>query len=176
MSEHPSDHLATYVTESAALDPTAWEHWINRVEALMGHDADGDITTDGSIDTFNDMWEAGLAPEAASLRIVGGLFVTPDGTTYRLARACKDSTFEPYAERYDILTELGHSVRYELPAGAVLAWAPDRGVSAVGTCIHCGRLVGFDTVTTDEWRASAHCLACLNGSPLMPDRRNRSIR
>lgn len=166
MTEHPSDHLAIYAAESAALAATDWERWINRVESLMQHDADSDLGEKGySLDTFLDMYEAGVTPEAASVRIVGAVFTTPDGLVYRLVAAMRSPAYAGYAEQYDVVgpSVEGLDRRRSLPDNAVLVWAPDRGVSAVATCTHCGRLVGFETVTTDEWRASAHCPSCLVG-------------
>lgn len=169
MSDHPSDHLAIYAAESAALEPTSWERWIDRVERFMGHDADGNLATDGySMDTFVDMFDAGLTPQQASLRIIGALFVTSDGATYRLARAEGSRSFldstKQYTEKFDVLTTSGsQTARYDLPVGATLVFAPDRGVTAAGICSRCGRLVGPETVLGDEWQASAHCQTCLNG-------------
>jgi hypothetical protein len=60
------DHAAIWAYESAACEPTAWERWINEVESLLGHGADGDQSTDGySLDGFYEMWERGLTPAAA---------------------------------------------------------------------------------------------------------------
>jgi hypothetical protein len=128
MTTHPSDHIAIYATETAAMAPTCWDQWIDRVEARLGDSADGDIHSDGySIYTFLDLYEADLTPEDAAERIVGAVFVTPDGTVYRLARAQRSSSFDPYQEKYDMLTTDGyHSVAYELPAAATQVWTPHR--------------------------------------------------
>lgn len=63
-----SDHLDRWAYESAACEPTAWEHWIDAVESILGHSADGDSGADGySLDEFYDSWKQGLSPaEAAS--------------------------------------------------------------------------------------------------------------
>lgn len=59
-------HLALGLAESAACDPTDWERWVDKVEALMGHDADGDQSEDGySLDAFLTLWEAGRTPAQA---------------------------------------------------------------------------------------------------------------
>lgn len=66
------DHLAIYAAEGAALLPTAWERWETDLEALLGHSTDGDLAEDGySLDTFYDMWEAGLAPLDAARTVPG---------------------------------------------------------------------------------------------------------
>lgn len=65
-----SDHIDRWAYESAACEPTEWERWINAVEALLGHSADGDSDTDGySLDEFHDNWKQGLSPEAAAAGI-----------------------------------------------------------------------------------------------------------
>ena len=44
----------------------AWLAWIDRVEELLGHSADGDLGEDGySMDTFWGMFQRGLSPEMA---------------------------------------------------------------------------------------------------------------
>lgn len=56
--------------ESAMCEPTAWEHWIGEVETVLGHDADGDQSTDGySLDAFYEMWKGGLQPAAAAATV-----------------------------------------------------------------------------------------------------------
>lgn len=62
-----SDHMAIGAYESAMCEPTAWERWIDDVESLLGHSADGDEVTDGySLDGFYEMWKHGLQPAAAA--------------------------------------------------------------------------------------------------------------
>ena len=59
-------HLALGLAESAACAPTAWERWIDDVEILLGHDADGNQDTDGySLDAFVMLWESGRPPTQA---------------------------------------------------------------------------------------------------------------
>lgn len=159
-----NDHADIYAAEAAALAPTDWEHWIERVETLIGHDADGNIREDGySLGTFDDMFRAGLSPEVASTRILGALYVTAVGATYRLT-SVGARLGGTYGEQYNVLTETGSlSLVYELPAGATLVWAPDRGVTRYGICANCGRGDSSTWLTTDEWRASGLCGMCLNG-------------
>lgn len=67
--EHDT-HLALGLAESAACAPTDWERWIDRVETLLGHDADGDQATDGySLDGLYDVWESNAAPEQAVVAV-----------------------------------------------------------------------------------------------------------
>ncbi|MGL5827744.1 MAG: hypothetical protein ACRCYU_23490 [Nocardioides sp.] len=85
MRDHPSDHLAVYAAESAALEPTEWEGWIADVEDLLDHSADGDLAKDGfSLDTFFTMFENGLSPFRASRIIVGAIYLDDEeGAIYR---------------------------------------------------------------------------------------------
>lgn len=54
------NHLEFAASESAALEDTAWDRWIARVEKLVGHDLDGDQGRDGySLDNCVEMFEAG---------------------------------------------------------------------------------------------------------------------
>lgn len=60
------NHLALGLAESAACNPTDGERWLDAVEALLGHDIDGDQATDGySIDAFVVLWQNGRTPEQA---------------------------------------------------------------------------------------------------------------
>lgn len=80
-----SDHVDLCAYESAACEPTAWEHWINAVEAILGHSADGDGAADGySLDEFYDRWNQGWSPDvaAAGIRTV----VTVGGQQYWLRK------------------------------------------------------------------------------------------
>lgn len=66
------NHLEFAASESAALEPSDWEKWVNQVETILGHDLDGNETEDGySLGYASDAWEAGKTPEqyAASVRI-----------------------------------------------------------------------------------------------------------
>lgn len=64
-----SDHLDVWAAETAALEPTEWEHWVGELKNMVGHDLDGDQDEDGySYDGFYEMWEHGLSPVAAALR------------------------------------------------------------------------------------------------------------
>lgn len=64
-----SDHLDLWAAETAAMEPTDWEHWASALENIVGHDLDGDQAEDGySYDSFYDMWKDGLTPAAAALR------------------------------------------------------------------------------------------------------------
>lgn len=93
MNEHPSDHLAIYAAETAALETTPFERWIADVERLMGHDSDGDLREDGySLDTFSEMFDQGLTPEQAAERIVGAVFVQPDKEILRIVEALGTET------------------------------------------------------------------------------------
>ena len=48
----------------------AWMKWINRVEAILGHSADGDYWTEGfSMDSFYDAWLDGESAESAGARV-----------------------------------------------------------------------------------------------------------
>ena len=66
-----SDHADIWAYESAMCAPTAWESWIDEVERLLGHSADGDQAVDGySMDGFYEMWKAGLTPPFAVGQLV----------------------------------------------------------------------------------------------------------
>lgn len=65
-----SDHADIWAYESAACAPTDWERWIEAVEAILGHSADGDGAADGySLDEFYNQWKQGLSPDAAAAGI-----------------------------------------------------------------------------------------------------------
>lgn len=54
------NHLEFAAAESAALEKTMWEEWIEAAEALVGHHLDGDQDEDGySYDHAYDAWKAG---------------------------------------------------------------------------------------------------------------------
>jgi hypothetical protein len=58
-------HMALWASETAE-DTSTWYAWIKKVEAILGHDSDGDQAEDGySLDNFYDQWEAGYSPERA---------------------------------------------------------------------------------------------------------------
>jgi hypothetical protein len=64
------DHAAIWACESAGSASSAWERWIDEVESLLGHSADGDQATDGySLDGFYEMWKAVLTPAQSTERI-----------------------------------------------------------------------------------------------------------
>jgi hypothetical protein len=68
-----SDHLDVWAAETAALEPTEWEHWVAELKNILGHDLDGDEDHDGySYDGFYEMWDHGLSPVAAALRTFPG--------------------------------------------------------------------------------------------------------
>lgn len=70
-----SDHADIWAYESAACEPDEWHRWIDAVEAILGHSADGDEDADGySMDGFYDNWKQGLTPAAAAagIRTVDG--------------------------------------------------------------------------------------------------------
>lgn len=49
---------------------TEWDIWIAAVEALVGHDCDGDEEYDGySLDGLYDMWKAGSSVEDAATAV-----------------------------------------------------------------------------------------------------------
>lgn len=65
-----SDHADLWAYESAACEPTEWEHWMIAVEAILGHSADGDGDADGySLDGFYDRWKQRWSPAAAAAAI-----------------------------------------------------------------------------------------------------------
>ena len=54
------NHLEFAASESAALEDTKWDQWIDRLEKRVGHDLDGDQDEDGySLDDCVEMFEAG---------------------------------------------------------------------------------------------------------------------
>ena len=54
------NHLEFAAAEAAALLPTPWEQWVDRVEVVLGHSLDGDQAVDGySMDDAHDAWESG---------------------------------------------------------------------------------------------------------------------
>ena len=64
------NHLEFAASESAALEPTACERWLDRVEKLVGHDLDGDQEKDGySIDDCVLMFEAGIPSASAATAV-----------------------------------------------------------------------------------------------------------
>lgn len=66
---YDDNHLDTWRDETAALAPTAWEHWIDAVEAHLGHGVDGNQDTDGfSIDNFFDLHREGMTVAEAVSR------------------------------------------------------------------------------------------------------------
>ena len=57
------DHQYIWAIEMASDEPTAWDHWIARLEKLIGHDLDGNSETDGySLDECYDLFKAGKKP------------------------------------------------------------------------------------------------------------------
>lgn len=63
-------HMELHRSEVAALEPSDWERWIDRVEALIGHSADGDQREDGySLDGFFSLWEQGRTPAEAAKEV-----------------------------------------------------------------------------------------------------------
>jgi hypothetical protein len=61
------DHATIWAYESAACKPTGWERWIDEVESILGHDADGDRSADGySLDGFYAMWNRGVTAADAA--------------------------------------------------------------------------------------------------------------
>ena len=49
--------------EQASITEIQWLHWIDEVEALLGHSADGDESLDGySLDGAYDAYRAGFTP------------------------------------------------------------------------------------------------------------------
>ena len=67
-------HLATWQAETAVpASERAWLAWIGRVEALLGHSADGDQRTDGySMDGFYELWHANALHGAGGGPVVPG--------------------------------------------------------------------------------------------------------
>lgn len=65
------NHLEFAASESAALEPTAWEGWVAAVEARVGHDLDGDQAADGySMDAAYVAYEGGLTPVEYAARVL----------------------------------------------------------------------------------------------------------
>lgn len=62
-------HIEFAEAESRALDPTAWDRWINRLEKTVGHSLDGDENADGySLDFCLDLFRERVSvDDAASL-------------------------------------------------------------------------------------------------------------
>lgn len=67
-----ADFMNFAASESAALEPTAWERWFDRAEKMLGFDLDGDDseaarlagTSDGySVDGAYDAWRRGDSVE-----------------------------------------------------------------------------------------------------------------
>ncbi len=53
-------------TDAAGTDCDRWLKWAGAVAAILGHDLDGDSSTDGySLDAANDLYEDGCSVEAA---------------------------------------------------------------------------------------------------------------
>lgn len=129
-----NDHLDIYAAEAAALEPTDWERWIDRVEEFLGHDADGHLREDGySLDTFLDMYEAGLSVEDAAVRIIGAVFITPEGVAHRLESAQKDPLSDEYIERYKTMYHSGFAHwSGKLPPDTKCVWSPDPQQASTG--------------------------------------------
>ena len=54
-------------TDAAGRACDAWLRWAAKVEAILGHDLDGDQDSDGySIDGANDLYEDGCSPQIAA--------------------------------------------------------------------------------------------------------------
>lgn len=65
------DHMSLWQSETwESAHDKAWYRWVKEVEALLGHDLDGNFKEDGySFDTSYEMWEDALTPETAVARI-----------------------------------------------------------------------------------------------------------
>lgn len=124
------DHTAAYAAES--MPPTVWERWINDVEALLGVSADGDVRTDGfSMDTFHDMFKAGMLPAQAAIRVVGALWVSTDGCAVRL-REAQSWIDGDYRERWIVSEPDSGSYSPSKPVtlvGCRLVWHPVWGTN-----------------------------------------------
>jgi hypothetical protein len=58
-------HFEFARAESAALEPTSWDRWIDKAEKLAGHSLDGDQWVDGySLDFAYVAFEAGTTAAA----------------------------------------------------------------------------------------------------------------
>ncbi|GAB7065898.1 hypothetical protein [Mycolicibacterium hodleri] len=80
-----TDHADIWAFELASCEPTEWERWIDAVESILGHSADGDGEADGySLDEFYDTWKQGLSPDAVAAGIRH--IVTRDGHQYWLRK------------------------------------------------------------------------------------------
>ncbi|MGL5827745.1 MAG: hypothetical protein ACRCYU_23495 [Nocardioides sp.] len=101
---------------------TDWRKWIEEVEGLLGHDADGFSGEHGySLDEFTDMFNNDLNPLDASRRIVGALYVLPDGKSYRYIgghSGPERGVFEVQNRDGVVAFELA------LPDNAVQVWRP----------------------------------------------------
>ncbi len=76
-------HVALGLAESAACEPSKWERWIDRVEALLttagiapAHGCQGNMRADGdgridgwSLDQLYDWWETGASEHDAVQRM-----------------------------------------------------------------------------------------------------------
>ncbi len=81
-----TDHADIWAYESAACEPAEWERWIDAVESILGHSADGDSAADGySLDEFYDTWKQGVSPDAAAAGIRH--ILTRDGHQYWLRKS-----------------------------------------------------------------------------------------
>lgn len=124
-----SDHLDLWAYESAACEPTEWEHWINAVEAILGHSADGDGNTDGySLDDFYDQWKQGLSPVAATATIRGAAGEPIDTRGWRrwpsdrIEKALEhiDDSTDLWDKMSDELSEREHEYETRVLNGGVL--------------------------------------------------------
>lgn len=58
-----SNHMVFAELESAMLEPNSFDVWLERVELEVGHNLDGDQSTDGfSIDTAFESFRKGFSP------------------------------------------------------------------------------------------------------------------
>jgi hypothetical protein len=65
---------------------SAFENWVARVEATLGHDLDGDQTTDGySLDFALDAFNKGMTPSAYVKSALNAMSV-PQQHAHRIAR------------------------------------------------------------------------------------------
>lgn len=61
LQDHPM--AVFHAAEQASITEIQWLHWIDEVEALLGHSADGDESLDGySLDGAYDAYRAGFTP------------------------------------------------------------------------------------------------------------------
>lgn len=66
------NHMEFAAAESAALEPSAWDRWVNAAEKLLGHDLDGSQEENGySLDFSYEDWKRGMSVTAYVAKVKG---------------------------------------------------------------------------------------------------------